>query len=105
MEHGLWVGLLINLAIPLAGLVAYTWLWKRMDVEDPNPVVVFLLFAHYGGWLVVILTIFFWYWSGLATLGLWYLATIGTIVTLILTVITFKERRRGKYHLAVFLAY
>ena len=98
------VGLLINLGVPVGGVALFIWLRKRMGPEHPSPIVVFLLFAHYGAWLVLILTIAFWYWSGMATLGMTYLMSAGSVVMLVLAVLTYKERARSIYHRIVFVA-
>jgi hypothetical protein len=98
------VGLFINLGVPAVVLALYWWIWRRLDVEDPDPVVVFLLFFHYGAWLIVFLTMAFWYWSGMATLGVMYLTTAGTMVMLVLAVMTFRERKRSFYHSLAFVA-
>ena len=74
--------LLIHLVVPLVGL----WMFMRLrdnmreaGIDNPPSVPLFIIFAAYGGWLMIVLTLLFWYWSGMAmvgTLGLLFLAPI-----------------------------
>jgi hypothetical protein len=45
-------------------------------VVSPPAVPFFVLFFTLGGWLLVLLTAWFWEWSGLASLGMLYLIFI-----------------------------
>ncbi|HEX5081489.1 MAG TPA: hypothetical protein VFY40_05555 [Blastocatellia bacterium] len=64
----------------------------------------FILFATYGGWLLVGLTFLLWYWSGIATLGLAYLTFIAPIVMLALAVRLYKQRNLSSFHFGAFAA-
>jgi hypothetical protein len=97
------LGLLINLGVPIACVALYLWLRRRSDVDDPDAFVVFLLFAHYGAWLVVILNILSGHWSEAVSLGVMYLVTVGTVTMLVLAGLTFRERKRSIYHRIVFI--
>lgn len=58
--------LIIHILIPVIGLVVFLFLAKRMTQADlPGGLVLelFLLFATYGGLLLVVLTSLFWQWS------------------------------------------
>jgi hypothetical protein len=98
---------LIHFVIPISGLLLYLRLRKRMlttGIPDPPIIPFFILFASYGGWLLVILTLLFWYWSGMATLGLAYLMFIAPIVTLALAVRLYKQRNMSSFHFGAFVA-
>ncbi len=65
--------IVIHAVVPLAGLGLFLALRRRMLVaciEEPPILIFFVLFATYGGLIVALLTALFWYWSGMATLGL-----------------------------------
>lgn len=53
---------------------------------------------------MVILTSLFWYWSGMALLGLIYLVFIAPIVMTVLAVMLYRQRRLSRYHLGSFIA-
>ncbi len=99
------MGLFIHLLIPALGLVAYLKVYLDLKKEQVSPFVIkgyFFLFFHYGGVLVVILTHFFWEWSGMASIGTMYLCSIAPII---MGVISFKLRymfRQLRYHNILF---
>lgn len=71
--------ILIYLAVPFAGVQSFLWLRNQMraaQIERPPVVPLFIIFATYGGWLLIVLTFLFWYWSGMALFGLIYLVFI-----------------------------
>jgi hypothetical protein len=73
----------IYVLVPLGGLRLYQTLdarMGRMNVPDPPRLVMAILLFTYGGWLLVILTDIFWYWSGLASLGVLYLIAVAPII-------------------------
>jgi len=97
---------LIHFAIPALGLRLYLRLRNRMltaGIPDPPIIPFFILFATYGGWLLVVLTLLFWYWSGAATLGLAYLMFIAPVVMLALTVQLYKQRNLSSFHFGAFV--
>lgn len=97
--------ILIHLAVPLAGVGLFLHLRRKMllaKVEEPPVLLLFILFATYGGLIVAILTALFWYWSGMATLGLVYLLLLAPIVTLALAVVLYRRRHLSGYHAAAF---
>jgi hypothetical protein len=98
---------LIHLVIPASGLGLYWWLRGRMikaGIPKPPIVPFFILFATYGGWLIVGLTFLLWYWSGIATLGLAYLIFIAPIVMLALTILLYGRRNLSPFHFGAFSA-
>ena len=99
--------LLIYLVVPAAGLQWFLWLCDDMreeKIEHPPVVPLFIIFATYGGLLLVILTAFFWYWSGMASLGLAYLLFLAPIIMLILAWQLYPERKASRFHRAAFVA-
>jgi hypothetical protein len=97
--------ILIHAVVPFAGVALFLELRQKMleaDIEEPPTVALFILFATYGGWIVVILTLLFWYWSGMATLGFAYLMLAAPIVTLGLATAFYRRRRLSGYHAAGF---
>jgi hypothetical protein len=69
----------------------------RTHIQSPLFFYYFILFATYGGWLMVLLTALFWEWSGAASLGVFYLVLVAPFVT---AGVTFSLR--GSYALSVF---
>lgn len=66
----------IHLLVPAAGLASYLVLHRRLTATGSSPVFLaqlFLLFFCYGGVLLVLLTGLFWQWSGMASLGAFFL--------------------------------
>ena len=72
------------------------------SIEEPPIIALFILFATYGALIVLILTALFWYWSGMATLGLAYLILLAPLLTLGLAVAFYRRRRLSGYHAAAF---
>jgi hypothetical protein len=67
---------LIHLVTPAVGFVCYIWLCVRMrkrDIPEPPYITYFFLFSVLGGWLMILLTALFWFWSGMASLGALFL--------------------------------
>jgi hypothetical protein len=77
-------GITVNILVPLLGVVVFVLLCRRMKrthIQSPPFLYYFILFATYGGWLMVLLTALFWEWSGMASLGVLYLVLIAPFVT------------------------
>jgi hypothetical protein len=107
MNRSELVGMLINFGVPLAGLLAFMRLRDDMrdaEIEHPPTIPLFIIFATYGGWLLMVLTILFWYWSGMATLGLLYLIFIAPIVMTVMAVRLSHDRFASRYHYGSFVA-
>ena len=99
--------ILVNFVVPLAGLKVFLSLRERMreeQIERPPFIPLFIIFATYGGLLVVVLTVLFWRWSGMASLGLFYLVLVAPIAMTVLAIILYRQRRLSSYHLASFVA-
>jgi hypothetical protein len=74
----------VNILVPLLGVIVFALLCRRMwrkHVQSPPFFSYFILFATFGGWLVVLLTALFWEWSGMASLGVFYLVFVAPFVT------------------------
>lgn len=93
--------LVIHLILPLTGLICFLRLMKR--IKDENIInapttELFLVFSTYGGLLLVVLTTLFWQWSGMASLGTFYLILIAPFV---MGFIAYRHRQTksiSKYH-------
>jgi hypothetical protein len=94
------VGIGVNILVPLLGVLVFVLLCRRMrraQIQSPPFFYYFILFATYGGCLMVLLTALFWEWSGMASLGCLYLMLVAPFVT---AGIAF--RLRGSHSLSVF---
>lgn len=91
---------IIHLIIPLFGFIMFLKLAKRMKSEIKYPPILefFIIFATYGGLLLVMLTSIFWKWSGLASLGTFYLILAAPILLGFIAYQQFKKRKVSKYH-------
>ena len=94
-------GLIIHLIIPLFGLLFFLHLRNRMkndNIQNKPEVELFIIFATYGGLLLVILTELFWNWSGMASLGTFYLILGAPIVMGLIFYRHRHTRHNSKYH-------
>jgi hypothetical protein len=97
----LWVGLVINLLVPLLGVVVFGLLCRRMNraaVPSPPYFAYFILFSVFGGWLVTALTVLFWMWSGMSSVGMLYLVGIAPFITALLAFRLRKQRTISSFH-------
>lgn len=105
MSYKYFIAIFIHFVIPLIGIVLFLKVKKNIqkkNIDSPPLKEVFFLFFTYGGLVIVLLTSLFWVWSGLASLGVFFLELIAPIVMLIL-VFKFKNKRnRSVYHKQVF---
>jgi uncharacterized membrane protein SirB2 len=95
------IALTIHLFIPLAGLLYFRQLKNRMEnenIKDAPTAELFIIFATYGGLLLVALTTFCWKWSGLASLGTFYLIIVAPIVMAFIAYRYRKTKEKSKYH-------
>jgi fructose-specific phosphotransferase system IIC component len=80
-----WVAAIgIYFFIPLLGVIVFALLcrWmRRTHLQSPPFLSYFILFATFGGWLLVCLTALFWKWSGMASLGVFSLVLVAPFVT------------------------
>jgi hypothetical protein len=99
--------IVIHVVIPVLGLIWYISIVGKMKKENivERPIMaLFVLFATYGGLLVMALTSLFWYWSGMASLGMAYLILLAPIVMLVFALVYYKKRNISKYHVWIFNA-
>jgi len=100
------IPLIIYFIIPLSGLLFFLQLKKRMkreNVQNRPTIELFIIFATYGGVILVVLTDLFWYWSGMASLGVFYLIFGAPIV---MGVIAYRHRHIrtiSKYHKWIYI--
>jgi FtsH-binding integral membrane protein len=90
----------IYLIVPIAGLGLFLRLTRKMAKEEiPNPpkVELFVIFATYGGLLLVTLTSLFWKWSGLASLGAFYFITGAPVTMGLIAYRNYNRRHESKY--------
>ncbi len=100
------IALTIHLLIPLAGLLYFLRLNKQIKnegLENAPTIELFIIFATYGGLLLVALTTLFWKWSGLASLGTAYLIFGAPIAMGIIAFTQRKTKKDSKYHYWTFL--
>src|SRR3954454_15085481 len=80
-----WITVIaVNILIPLLGVICFAALCRRMQraqLQSPPFFSYFILFATYGGWLVVCMTALFWKWSGMASLGVAALILVAPFLT------------------------
>lgn len=99
--------IVVHFVIPLVGLLIYFRLIikiRQENIESPPVIDLFLIFVNYGGLLLIILTELFWKWSGMASLGFFYLLAAAPIVMGIISHKNYKRRQLSKYHLFVYKA-
>jgi hypothetical protein len=76
--------LVIHVAVPLFGIVLFLLLcfrMKQVNVATPPFVPWFILFFSAGGWLLVALTALCWKWSGMASIGVFFLVLVVPCLT------------------------
>ena len=92
---------LIHLVTPAAGLACYIWLCIRMhrrDVPEPPYITYFFLFFAFGGWLMILLTAFFWSWSGMASIGALFLTFISPLIASVFAFVLAGVRSDSAFH-------
>ena len=67
-------------------------------VVSPPIIPYVILFFTLGGWLTVLLTVCFWEWSGLASLGMLYLILVAPLLTAFMSWHLRLERRLSRFH-------
>ncbi|QNF33196.1 hypothetical protein HUW51_10830 [Adhaeribacter swui] len=93
--------LLIHVITPIIGLLGYLFLKKRIlkeSIENPPLIDLFFIFSIYGGILLIILTELFWKWSGMASLGAFFLTIPGFVIMAIIGYRNYKLRHISMYH-------
>lgn len=96
---------MIHLLMPLAGIILFAWLYRLMiksSIPQPPVIPMFLLFITLGGWLLVALTVALWQWSGMASLGVFFLALAGPWLTLGSALRLRTSRDKSPFHKWIF---
>lgn len=97
----------IHLLVPLAGVVAFGVLCRRMEqarIPSPPYLSWFVLFGSFGGWLLVVLTAMFWEWSGMASIGFVSLVLVAPLVTAVMAVYLRPRKTLSAFHRHAFTA-
>ena len=98
--------LAIYIFLPALGLAAYLvliWHMRRIGVVSPPTLAYFILFFTLGGWCQVLLTAWFWEWSGMASLGTFYLIFIAPFLTALMAWRLRFRRAASTFHTCAFL--
>ncbi len=101
------VALTIHILLPIVGILYFIHLRNRMKKEEvKNALIIdlFIIFATYGGLLLVSLTAIFWKWSGLASLGTFYLIIGAPVAMGIISYRNRKTKKDSKYHKWTYLS-
>lgn len=97
----------IHLLIPAVGLVAYLVLCRRLIAAGASALFLaqlFLLFVCYGGVLLVLLTHLFWQWSGMASLGFFFLILAAPVLLFPVLLSLWKQKNHSFAHRVAFRA-
>jgi hypothetical protein len=76
---------------------------RSASIRSPPVIPYFILFATFGGWLLVALTAYFWKWSGMASLGMIYLILVAPFLTAALAWKLRHQRALSVFHRCAFL--
>ena len=93
--------ILIHLVTPTLGVALYVWLCLHMrqrGVLEPPYLTFFFLFATLGGWLLVALTALFWSWSGIASVGAFYLLFLSPFLAAAVAFFMYPQRSDSAFH-------
>jgi len=103
-----WVAAVgIHLLVLLLGMIVFALLCRRMrrtHIPSPPFVSYFILFATFGGWLMVCLTALFWNWSGMASLGVFSLILVAPFVTAGVAFSLRNRRTLSAFHRSAYVA-
>jgi hypothetical protein len=97
--------LLIYVLTPILGVLVFLALVHKMRsamVVSPPIIPFFILFFTLGGCLTVLLTAWFWEWSGLASLGMVYLIFIAPVLTAFMSWRLRIQRTLSRFHACAF---
>jgi len=97
----------VNVLTPLAGVMLYLLLrreMRRRSVPDPPDFAYLILFSAYGGWLMILLTAHFWRWSGMASLGGFYLVAMAPFFMAGIAIFLHKQRSMSGFHRIAYIA-
>lgn len=99
-------GICINLIAFLLGVSYYSYLviqMRRKLIEQKPILSLLIVFATYGCALLLLLSTFFWQWSGMSSIGAFYLIFIAPIIMLFVLIGIIKKRKLSIYHQLTFL--
>ena len=94
------IAIIIHIIVPLLGLGLFLRLRNQMTrngISNPPTIELFIIFVTYGGLLLVTLTTLFWQWSGLASLGTFYLIIAAPVIMGLICYRNYKLRLESKY--------
>ncbi|WP_158992663.1 hypothetical protein [Mucilaginibacter sp. L196] len=77
---------------------------KKENIPSPPALAFFIIFFNYGGLLVVVLTNYLLQWSGMASLGTFYLLLIAPILMVVIAFYYYKSRQLSIYHKSAFMS-
>jgi hypothetical protein len=95
------IAILIHIIFPIAGILIFTSLNKKMKnekVDKPPRIDLALIILNYGVLLYILTTELFWGWSAIASLITFYLILVVPIIMGIIGYRNYKNRKRSKYH-------
>jgi len=104
-DSGIIIAVLIHIVLPIAGFIPFVLITKKMkkqEVEKRPTIDLFFIFVNYGALLFIILTELFWKWSGMASLGLFYLVLVAPIIMGIIAYRNYKNRKISEYHNVIY---
>lgn len=93
----------IHLLVPATGVAGYLLLCRRLLANGASFLFLaqlFLLFVCYGGVLLVILTSLFWKWSGMASVGCFFLMLGAPVLLLPVSISLWKSRSSFAHRMA-----
>jgi len=97
----------IHVLVPLLGLTAFVLLCRNMrraHIQSPPFLSWLVLFATFGGWLMVCLTALFWEWSGMASLGVAVLILVAPFLTAGVAISLRKRQTLSVFHRGAYFA-
>jgi ACR3 family arsenite efflux pump ArsB len=98
-------GVGLYLAVPLAGVILYRSLCCKILAKQHScalNIPFFGIFFVYGGWTIIFLTVLFWRWSGMASIGGLLLVFVMPFLMLGQTAWLWSRRMKSIYHLTAF---
>jgi len=100
------IAIIIHLLVLFIGVFLFLRLKRKIaeaEIINPPVIDIFFLFVTYGGLIFVTLTTLFWKWSGMASLGTFYLILAAPIIMSIISYRQYKKQKLSKYHKNTFL--
>jgi len=97
----------IHVVVPLLGTTVFALLCRKMQqthVQSPPFLSYFILFAIFGGWLMVCLTALFWRWSGMASIGIAGLVLVAPFVTAGVAISLRSRQTLSAFHRGAYFA-